>query len=107
VQTTVFTETTCNLKSSPTRRRLLCRASQVYCEQTRDYLCANGLPFSNLRRSAGNSTVSRILRSRAQQYCCFRRFSDADPAAHGAVPYNVPDSWRFELTPPWQDELGA
>ena len=39
----VFTGTACSLKSTPTRRDVLCRASQVYCEQTRGYLCANGL----------------------------------------------------------------
>jgi hypothetical protein len=39
----VFTGTTCSLKPSPTRRHVLCRASQEYCEQTRVYLCANGL----------------------------------------------------------------
>ena len=37
----VFT-TTCSLKSSPTHRHILYRASQVYCEQTGDYLCTNG-----------------------------------------------------------------
>ena len=39
----VFTGTTCSLKSSPTRRHVSCRTSQVYCERTGDDLCANGL----------------------------------------------------------------
>ena len=57
-------------------------------------------------RSAGNGCGHTAAQAMAMAWLCVWA-PDALIAAYvepGSVPFDIPEGWRFELTPPWQSQ---
>jgi len=59
-------------------------------------------------KRAGDGNAHTAAEAMALAWLCVWA-PDALTTGHvepGQVPYDVPDNWRFELTPPWRSKLG-